>query len=384
MIFQERPGGSGLSGLHKGTYGLAACVPAIKQFNRSFVMNVNRIRRHMMAAVTSVIVGAGVASCGAVYDDLDPCTVTYRIKFKYDYNMKFADAFPAEVHSVNVWAFDSEGKLAWKGYASGEELAAPGFAIDMDVAPGVYTIMAWGGLGDKSPFVVADGDNPASVKDLDCELTLKDATRAAGMYADYELRGLYHGLVTDVELKRYVNENAVQEVMVPLVKDTNLISVMLQNSNGTAISSGDFDISIRDARNSLLAYDNAVLDGQEFSYYPWAVSYGQTDNGKEDGVTSVSTLLAEMSTSRLMADSRQVLSVVRATDNKEIIHIPLVQYLLLVKGNYHRDLTDQEYLDRQDEYSMIFLLTEDNNWNIAAGIYINSWAVVPPQNEDNL
>ncbi|MDE7180420.1 MAG: FimB/Mfa2 family fimbrial subunit [Muribaculaceae bacterium] len=40
---------------------------------------------------------------------------------------------------------------------------------------------------------------------------------------------------------------------------------------------------------------------------------------------------------------------------------------------------EQEYLDRQDDYSMHFILDQNNNWYKAAGVFINSWAVVPPQ-----
>lgn len=39
-----------------------------------------------------------------VTDDLDPCPALLRIKFEYDYNIKWADAFRHEVKSVNVWA----------------------------------------------------------------------------------------------------------------------------------------------------------------------------------------------------------------------------------------------------------------------------------------
>ena len=45
-------------------------------------------------------------------------------------------------------------------------------------------------------------------------------------------------------------------------------------------------------------------------------------------------------------------------------------------------MTDQEYLDRQDDYSILFFIDASNNWYMAGGIYINSWAVVPPQNEN--
>ncbi|MDE6559736.1 MAG: FimB/Mfa2 family fimbrial subunit, partial [Muribaculaceae bacterium] len=45
------------------------------------------------------------------------------------------------------------------------------------------------------------------------------------------------------------------------------------------------------------------------------------------------------------------LSITRTTDGEEIVNIPLVDYLLLVR-NYYGNMPDQEYLDRQDDYSI--------------------------------
>ena len=55
--------------------------------------------------------------------------------------------------------------------------------------------------------------------------------------------------------------------------------------------------------------------------------------------------------------------------------IPLVDYALLVKGFYNRDMDDQEYLDRQDEYNMTFFLDDNGNW-LSSSVIINSWRVV--------
>jgi len=43
---------------------------------------------------------------------------------------------------------------------------------------------------------------------------------------------------------------------------------------------------------------------------------------------------------------------------------------------YNRSMTDQEFLDREDDYVMTFFLDEDNQW-INSYILIHSWRVVP-------
>jgi hypothetical protein len=60
---------------------------------------------------------------------------------------------------------------------------------------------------------------------------------------------------------------------------------------------------------------------------------------------------------------------------EKVLSIPLIDYALLVKGHYNRNMDNQEYLDRQDEYNMTFFLDENDHW-VDSFIYINSWKVV--------
>ena len=55
---------------------------------------------------------------------------------------------------------------------------------------------------------------------------------------------------------------------------------------------------------------------------------------------------------------------------------PLIDLALMFKRSYYGDLTNQQYLDYQDEYVMTFFLNDENRWDITQGIYINSWHVV--------
>lgn len=68
-----------------------------------------------------ICISGSFASCGAIYeDDLPECKTVTRLRFRYDYNMKHADAFQAEVRSLKVWAFDKrtsgmERLREWRG-----------------------------------------------------------------------------------------------------------------------------------------------------------------------------------------------------------------------------------------------------------------------------
>ena len=57
------------------------------------------------AAATALL---GLAACdSAIYDNEGDCDVTYRLRFVYDRNMKWADAFASQVSSVRVRRFTS-------------------------------------------------------------------------------------------------------------------------------------------------------------------------------------------------------------------------------------------------------------------------------------
>jgi hypothetical protein len=70
-----------------------------------------------------------------------------------------------------------------------------------------------------------------------------------------------------------------------------------------------------------------------------------------------------------------ILTIYNIEDEERVLSIPVADYALLVKGYYNSGMTNQEYLDRQDEYNMTFFLDEDGDW-MSASIIVNSWRVV--------
>ena len=56
--------------------------------------------------------------------------------------------------------------------------------------------------------------------------------------------------------------------------------------------------------------------------------------------------------------------------------LDLISYFLMIKGSANRHIEDQDFLDRQDDYTMMLILDDNNRWNIRLGLYINSWRIV--------
>jgi hypothetical protein len=76
-------------------------------------MNTLSYIKYWGITVLAIIASAFLfVSCdGMIYNDEGDCSVRYRLKFRYDMNLKFADAFAHEVKSVRLYAFTPDGEL---------------------------------------------------------------------------------------------------------------------------------------------------------------------------------------------------------------------------------------------------------------------------------
>ena len=117
-------------------------------------MHIANLKSKLTASL-AILAGMMTSGCTMVTDDLEPCPAQLRIKFVYDYNIKWGDAFLHEVPSVNIWAFDSTGAFVWSDSAVVPEDAADGFYLDTPLDEGDYDFVAWCGIQDNSDFDLA-------------------------------------------------------------------------------------------------------------------------------------------------------------------------------------------------------------------------------------
>ena len=146
-----------------------------------------------------------------------------------------------------------------------------------------------------------------------------------------------------------------------------------------------FVFTITDTNGSM-DWDNTLLPDEPVTYYAWHTDAGEVDmdtQPEENQAASRATFsatIAELTVPRLVKGQETRLTVTNKVTGKAVFSIPLIDYALLVKGFYNRDMDDQEYLDRQDVYDMVFFLDEGDRW-LDAYIYINSWKVVLQNSE---
>lgn len=345
------------------------------------------ITRFMAAAALMTLSILTFSSCdSAIYDEEGDCEVVYRLRFRYDKNMKFADAFAHEVKSVNLYAFNEDGRLVWQTSDAGEHLAQDGYSIGLPLPAGKYFLMAWCGLGNGESFTVPNIAEGESRESLHCWLK-RIYHEEDGAVSKDDLNALFHGSI-EVDLPNNDYEGGEYTYTMPLTKDTNVFRIVLQHLSGKDISADDFTFKIED-ENGWLHHDNSLRDDERLTYHAWdkysgsaGVDLSDPTNPKPDSraITDVKVAVAELTTSRLfMRDwsrNQKPLLVIRKADDGELVaKIPVIDYALLVKGNYHRPMDDQEYLDRQDEYNMTFFLDDSNHW-LSTTIIINSWRLV--------
>ena len=66
--------------------------------------------KQFLHLLISLIISSGLTACqDAVFDSEGDCSSTYTLHLSYTRNMKWADAFPAEVTNVGVYAFNTDG-----------------------------------------------------------------------------------------------------------------------------------------------------------------------------------------------------------------------------------------------------------------------------------
>lgn len=352
-------------------------------------------KKYILTALV-IVIACSLTSCDRhFFDDEGDCEVIHKIKFVYNLNLKWADAFPAEVNSVNLYVFDANGLFVKEYLGRGEALSQPDYYMVLDLPAGDYKLVAWCGLdnegaAEESFTVPQPMPGVTTIDDLTCRLNTQSSPLRSNSdgdvemeYSDKRLYFLFHGYM-DISITD--NHDGTEYVhTMYLTKDTNHIRIILQElSNDEGLNPEDYSISI-EAANGVMAYDNTLLGNTIIKFSPWnqiadEIGVGRIDIG-DNSIKYVKGLVADLSVGRMMAEQQNDM-MLTITDNKTqeniIARVPIIQYALLSKGYYEmaygHTMTDQEFLDREDEYIMTFFLYQ-NRW-LDAFIDILSWRVV--------
>lgn len=289
-------------------------------------------------------------SCTSIDETLSECRLY--VRFRYDYNMEFSDAFASQVNRVDVFVFDKDGTFVIKKSEQGETLGGS-YRMPLPLPAGEYRIAAWAGMSDDFEM-----PEPVAGKTTLEELTVR-MKREESLVHNKALNPLWYGGVQAVSF----TGRQEQTETVSLIKDTNKFRFILQKSGpGEELDINDCLFEIR-ADNGYYDWNNDLLDDDMISYRPYYL-----EKVEDVGI------VVEMNTMRLLEHKKVYLTLTRKSDGKELMRIDLIPYLLLTKMEGH-NIPAQEYLDRQSEYAIVFFYNPELLNFLSTKIVINGWTI---------
>lgn len=328
-------------------------------------------------------------SCNSlIYDEEGDCDPHYKVRFTFTRNLLFTDAFATQVKDVTLYVIDdSTGQVVLTRHASGPELQQPGYLMDVEVAPGTYSLLAWCGEGHRSSFRV---DEESGVKtDLHCLLTDRIEAPSdhplvpVGTHASNRIGHLFHG---KLDAQVFPDEQGVHVYTIDLTKDTNDVTIVLQHLSGDPVDADDFTFTLTED-NGHMDWDNSLIPEEApVTYFPFDKVSGVAGTGTGPDAdasrpasraqTQLGAAMASFRVGRMMADRKMNVTVYNKDNEAIILNIPLVDYALMVRRNDKgTHLSNQDYLDHRDSYDMVFFLDEDDRW-VKTSIIVNSWRIV--------
>lgn len=241
--------------------------------------------------------------------------------------------------------------------------------VEIEQPQGEYKVLVWGGLSDMNynlPEMIA---GETLYDDVILTLSRGDEASENNDLLSY----LFHYNSDSIVVTDYYNV-----IEAPLVKNTNHFSILIQ-SDDNKLSEGDLGVVIR-SDNGAIDYRNSIVNGGYINYTPYEQYVTEVTNTSSDGEILLSPMLVSyLNTLRLMVDDDTSLTIIHTSTDDRLIDISLTQYLLLTSSYYGSGVTyQQEYLDRQDSYSLIFFMEScDSSLSgyICSKLSINGWII---------
>lgn len=320
----------------------------------------------VLTAVLAVAMSVVLTACTWTRDDSDGCQYGFWLRLSYTYNIMDVEAVQRYIGDTRVYVYDADGTCVSRIDVTAAQLSKDGWRVRIEgLAEGDYRFVVWSGLGSNHYTVASDSGSQS-----DFRLALAGASPYATALSD-----LYYGRLDSVHYTDTYAEHTVS-----MVKDTNQLTCV-------AVSVGDEPITTADCTMQLLA-TNGVMDATNgvatadcSVYEPYAteaVTIDDPDYGLLGGV------MFSLRTLRLLEgdDSRLQLLKTGSGSPQTVLDISVPQYVGLVGEwytNLGRKVGLQEYLDRQDYYTLVFIFSEGlgqllqlkvNNWNVRANNHL--------------
>lgn len=338
-------------------------------------------------------------------DDCPPAISKVALQFDYTYNVKQADAFAAEVKNINVYAFDENGKF-FDSYIESREKFETGHTMEITgLKDGKYTFVCL--ARDRQVMSRAEDDEMefsfasltpgvSSIDDL-TERMGKD--NGEGIKNDKEFAALYTAK-TQVDFQRLNqngNEGTVVTSTLSLMKCTKTYRIVLlpYENDQADFKPENFDVRIEGSA-AWLDHKGEKMKNERITYLPYNMERRANYDGAHTEVNEEpvdQALIYDLSSSRMFErqndrrvvrdgdknnydDKRIIITDLRDKDNPiELFNHSLPWFLALCGEKVNQNWDDQEYLDREDHYVLMFYVSDKRDYNMITKVNVNGWNV---------
>ena len=338
-------------------------------------------------------------------DDCPPAISKVALQFDYTYNVKQADAFAAEVKNINVYAFDENGKF-FDSYIESREKFETGHTMEITgLKDGKYTFVCL--ARDRQVMSRAEDDEMEfSFASLTPGVsTIDDLTERMGkdngeeIKNDKEFAALYTAK-TQVDFQRLNqngNEGTVVTSTLSLMKCTKTYRIVLlpYENDQADFKPENFDVRIEGSA-AWLDHNGEKVKNEGITCLPYNMERRANYDGAHTEVNEEpvdQALIYDLSSSRMFErqsdrrsvrdgdkndydDNRIIITDLRDKDHPiELFNHSLPWFLALCGEKVNQNWGDQEYLDREDHYVLMFYVSDKRDYNMITKVNVNGWNV---------
>ena len=330
-------------------------------------MDCKRSKYRTLRQLLSLVCILTIVSCTWVKDDYD-CPYGFWLKLNYTNNILDVDAAPKYVRDAYIYIYDANGAFVNRLYVSNSDLKANDYRVRVDGLPeGDYQFVVWSGIDTN--FMISGLNN--SIDDF--RLMLKpnlDNNHYKG-----DLPDLFYGYLPAIHVDETYGVHDIS-----LTKNTNQLTCLVVSINNEAVMNPyDYTMQIISPNGTMDAYNQLVSD-VDVVYEPngfGSVNFDDTEYGNLQGIQFSIPVL------RLVDYKNNRIVLMKKDNGQKLFDISLAEYVGMIGTLYTtmgREISVQDYLDRQDFYTVVFYLSDDlerlislkvNNWLLRANNHLN-------------
>lgn len=279
------------------------------------------------------------SSCDWVNDDLSSCPTGTWLRISYTYNILDVEAVSSQVSDITILAFDKNDKYLDRLDVDSITLHQGYCMVRVPFTEETHHLLVWGGISGPYYRLAHLKTGETTRKSLLLSLICDNENQHNG-----RLNALFYSSLENIKISQ-----DYQVFTAHLVKNTNHFSCILQDETNGPLNQKDFDFILESA-NGIVDYTNTPSGTDPVYYHPYR---------QESTVLSeqIPVIHARLNTLRIMKGDQTTLVIKHIPSGENILRIPITQYLLLSKiYNHIGKMDDQEYLDRQDSYTLLFFI----------------------------